>query len=270
MLVPTVHCPPLTVLSTPLVASCLSLTLPDVHHHPTAFLTAHRIHQRDVPLVTLALVKSRSFPRAPQSADLRSNIAIPTHSINQLFRMLHIDSLPSLASFLIASAIFTRLAIAQAILPTTPSASFPACALSCTQLVQAQNSCVPPAAPVTDQYVYDTCFCTSGLLAQLRISPDGTCDQFCTVESDRQLLQSWYTGFCASQTATTSTLPATSSISSALSTITSGVSTVIVILPPATSSSSTASPSVTGTGTTVESTSSSNKPWYVVSATTSY
>jgi hypothetical protein len=180
--------------------------------------------------------------------------------------MLHINSLPRLTSVLLVAAAFTTVAIAQTIIPSAASASFPACALSCTLLIEAQNDCVPPSAPVTNQATYNSCFCQSSLLAQLRLSPDGTCDVYCPVESDRRLLQSWYIGLCAS--GTTSTLASTA-VTSALSTVTSGVSTVIVILPASSASSST-SPTITGSGSTVESTSSSNNSWYFSSESAMY
>jgi hypothetical protein len=174
--------------------------------------------------------------------------------------MLHINSLPRLTGVLLAVATFTTITTAQTILPAAASASFPQCALSCTQLIQAQNSCIPPAEPVTDQATYNACFCQSGLLAQLRISPDGTCDAFCTVESDRQLLRSWYTSYCASG-ATSAT--ASTTVPSTLSTVTSGVSTVIIIINPTSSSSSSITPTTTGSGTTIGSTTSSNGSWYI-------
>jgi hypothetical protein len=177
--------------------------------------------------------------------------------------MLYFNPLPRLTRLLFAAIIFTAITTAQTILPSTASASFPACALSCSQLIQAQSGCIPPVAPVTDQYFYDTCFCQSPLLSQLHTSPDGTCDAYCTVESDRQLLQSWYNGFCASQTASTAqTLsPTSSAIAPPVSTITSGVSTVIVVLPP-TSTASSVSPTAAGSGSTIGSTSSSGNSWY--------
>jgi len=177
--------------------------------------------------------------------------------------MLYFNPLPRLIGLLFAAIIFTAITTAQTILPSTASASFPACALSCSQLIQAQSGCIPPVAPVTDQYFYDTCFCQSPLLAQLHTSPDGTCDANCPVQSDRQLLESWYNSFCASQTASTAptSSPTSSAIAPPVSTVTSGVSTVIVILPPATTSSS-VSPTTTGSGSTVGSTSSSSNSWY--------
>lgn len=168
--------------------------------------------------------------------------------------MLPINSIPRLTTTILVAAIaFTIITTAQTILPSAPSASFPACALSCVQLLQAQNICIPPATQVTDQATYNSCFCQSGLLAQLRLSPDGTCDAYCPVESDRQLLQSWYAGFCASGTASTA-------VASSFSTVTSGVSTVIVIIPPS-STSSASSPTSTDSGTSAGSTGNSNESW---------
>lgn len=172
--------------------------------------------------------------------------------------MLPIDPGSHLAGLLLAVSTFTTIATAQAIIPSAASASFPPCALSCTQLIEAQNNCIPPAAPVTNQATYDSCFCQSSLLAQLRVSPDGTCDAFCPAQSDRQLLQNWYKGFCASVTDTLSS----STAASALSTITGGVSTVTVVLSPTSSASSSTLPTITGTGNAVQSASSSNNSWY--------
>ena len=179
--------------------------------------------------------------------------------------MLYLNPLIRPTSLLFTTVVFIAITAAQTILPSTASASFPVCALSCALLVQAQDSCIPPTAPVTDQYFYDLCFCQTPLLSTLHTSPDGTCDTYCTVESDRQLLQSWYNGFCASQTASTRPTPSatSSTIASLLSTVTSGVSTVVVILPPTSVASSSVSPTTAGSGSTVGSTSSSGNSWYV-------
>ena len=98
-----------------------------------------------------------------------------------------------LLAYFLAVASFTT---AQ-ILPTTPDASFPACALTCSVLVTAANICLPPQAAVTDQFVYDQCFCQSSLIATLYSTPDQVCTTECPAESDRELLQSWYKNFCA-------------------------------------------------------------------------
>lgn len=177
--------------------------------------------------------------------------------------MFHIDLLPRLTSTILAVTTFATITAAQTILPSAASAAFPQCALSCTQLLEAQSNCLPPAAPVTNQATYNSCFCQSSLLAQLRISPDGTCDAFCPAESDRQLLQSWYKSYCASGTPSTTDAATASTIGPpGPSTITSGVTTVTVIINPTSSSASSTTPSITGSGTTVGTTSSSNKSWY--------
>src|SRR4030081_1619708 len=100
--------------------------------------------------------------------------------------MRYLNPLTRPTTLLFTTVVFIATAAAQTILPSTASTSFPACALSCSLLIQAQNSCIPPTAPVTDQYFYDLCFCQTPLLSQLHASPDGTCDAYCTVESDRQ------------------------------------------------------------------------------------
>ncbi|KIW94522.1 uncharacterized protein Z519_04498 [Cladophialophora bantiana CBS 173.52] len=89
-----------------------------------------------------------------------------------------------------------RLASAQSIVPTSSSAQFPSCALSCTVLLQAQTACVPPLVPVTNQITYENCFCQSSLLQALYSTPDAICTAECTSESDRTLLQTWFTNFC--------------------------------------------------------------------------
>lgn len=171
------------------------------------------------------------------------------HRLNRLHRSLFLADMLAMKT-LIATA-FVSVAAAQSLVPIAASNAFPACALSCTPLLQAQGGCVPPAAPVTDQAVYVSCFCQSTLIAALHSSPDGTCDSWCTVESDRQELMAWYNSLCAAGGA--ATLPAT--------TITSpvaGPQTTVVYI------TSTAVPTTTATPTTSsssDSSSSSNGPW---------
>ena len=146
---------------------------------------------------------------------------------------------------------FASVATAQTLVPIAASNAFPACALSCTPLLQAQGGCVPPAAPVTDQAVYVSCFCQSTLIAALHTSPDGTCDQWCTVESDRQELMAWYNNFCAAGGA--ATVPVTTSTSAV-----SGPQTTVVYI------TSTAAPTTTATPTdssSSDTSSSSNGSW---------
>jgi len=85
----------------------------------------------------------------------------------------------------------------QVIVPTTGTDTFPACAASCPLLLQAQTSCLPPAAPVADQATYDSCFCQSALLQPLKSSPWGVCGVVCPTQVDTAALQAWYGGYCA-------------------------------------------------------------------------
>ena len=101
-----------------------------------------------------------------------------------------------MANILLAFSLVLAAVSAQSILPSVPDSTFPACALSCQPLLTAQTACVPPAQPVTDQYVYDQCYCQQPTIDGLLNSPDGVCDSTCTVESDRVLLMQWYQNFC--------------------------------------------------------------------------
>jgi len=94
----------------------------------------------------------------------------------------------------IATTVWSQVII---IVPTAGTDTFPACAVSCPLLLQAQASCLPPAAPVTDQAIYLSCFCQSDLLKPLKNSPNGVCDAVCPAQSDLTALQAWYSGFCA-------------------------------------------------------------------------
>ncbi|OAP55111.1 hypothetical protein AYL99_10811 [Fonsecaea erecta] len=89
-----------------------------------------------------------------------------------------------------------RFVSAQNIVPTSPSDQFPSCAVNCAVLLQAQTACVPPAQPATNQITYENCFCQSSFLQALYSTPDAICTAECTSESDRALLQTWFTGFC--------------------------------------------------------------------------
>ncbi|RHZ72396.1 hypothetical protein CDV55_108454 [Aspergillus turcosus] len=100
----------------------------------------------------------------------------------------------------------TVLATTDTILPSAASATFPACALSCSTLQNAAGSCL--ASPVDTHAVHVSCFCQSALLSSLKTSPNGPCDSSCTNPSDRQLLQTWYINYCNSGGATTTTTAA--------------------------------------------------------------
>ena len=152
---------------------------------------------------------------------------------------------------IITTVVLASVATAQIVVPQAASDTFPACALSCTPLLTAQSACVPPAAPATDQATYVSCFCQSGYLTTLHSSPDGTCDQWCTVETDRQELMSWYNNLCAAGVATT--VSSTSAVS--------GPQTTIVYITSTSAPAITASPTDSSTPAT---SSSGNGSWYDV------
>lgn len=96
--------------------------------------------------------------------------------------------------------------------------ALPTCAQGCTLLTQAQAGCIPPAAPVTDQATYESCFCQSGYLKTLSTSTTGICDTVCS-GSDLTQIQTWYINNCkddgadVAATASTTTPVAASSTS---------------------------------------------------------
>lgn len=89
-----------------------------------------------------------------------------------------------------AFAVFLSFTAAQTIIPPT----IPVCAQTCPILLDAQRNCVPPAAPVTEQGTYQSCFCLSALLTQLPSSPAAVCPA-CS-SGDQGLLQSWFGDLC--------------------------------------------------------------------------
>ncbi|MCJ1304362.1 hypothetical protein MMC08_007174 [Hypocenomyce scalaris] len=103
-----------------------------------------------------------------------------------------------LTKILLLAVLATMSAAQQAtILPAT----LPACAAQCTPLDQAQTGCVPPAAPVTNQATYQSCFCQSAYLSSLYASGASTlCGAACSA-ADMSSIQSWYQGFCPQQAA---------------------------------------------------------------------
>lgn len=120
----------------------------------------------------------------------------------------------------IAFAILFSFASSQSFIPTT----LPPCAQQCATLQQAQTVCVPPAAPVTSQGIYKSCFCESALLNQLSATPSTVCPA--CLGADLQTLQSWFSGFCAPAGGTGGQQPTTLTTSSISSTPTTSVPTV--------------------------------------------
>ncbi|PYH41313.1 uncharacterized protein BP01DRAFT_173213 [Aspergillus saccharolyticus JOP 1030-1] len=112
-------------------------------------------------------------------------------------RPSRLRSLPLIAylSLLLASTIANAQTVA--ILPSTASASFPSCGLTCFALRQAQQECLLPADSQTNSATDTECFCHSHNLTELHTSSDSICDDTCTNASDRSLIQTWYSNYCA-------------------------------------------------------------------------
>ncbi|KAH0365943.1 hypothetical protein KCU65_g5659, partial [Aureobasidium melanogenum] len=74
--------------------------------------------------------------------------------------------------------------------------ALPSCAQQCTILQNAQTGCIPPAAPVTDATIYESCFCQSGYLTTLKAAGSTICSDVCDA-SDVAKIASWYQSNCA-------------------------------------------------------------------------
>ena len=146
----------------------------------------------------------------------------------------------------------TTMASTQQIIPTSTSGSFPACAVSCAALLQAQQTCSASYPGGTPQLTYENCFCQSASIAALYSTADSVCAGECQVESDRTELHAWYLSFC-NQVAqgidpnAVSTQPAATA-STTVVTITS-------------TASSTPAPTITGTGAGQSAAPATNQSW---------
>ncbi|KAI5200391.1 hypothetical protein AUEXF2481DRAFT_32974 [Aureobasidium subglaciale EXF-2481] len=74
--------------------------------------------------------------------------------------------------------------------------ALPSCAQQCTILQSAQTGCIPPAAPVTDAVIYESCFCQSGYLTPLKAAGSTLCSDVCEA-ADVAKIASWYQSNCA-------------------------------------------------------------------------
>ncbi|THW32208.1 hypothetical protein D6D19_09739 [Aureobasidium pullulans] len=86
-------------------------------------------------------------------------------------------------------------AMAQQLLVYSDSA-LPSCAQQCTILQNAQTGCIPPAAPVTDAVIYESCFCQSGYLTPLKAAGSTLCSDVCEA-ADVAKIATWYQSNCA-------------------------------------------------------------------------
>ncbi|OJD28998.1 uncharacterized protein BKCO1_980001 [Diplodia corticola] len=134
----------------------------------------------------------------------------PVHRSSALLRVLAVTLI----------ALLPSLAHAQTLIDFS---SLPSCANSCTNLVNAQSGCVPPAAAVTNQQTYVSCFCQSALLPNFRAGSGADCASSCTNAADQSAIQQWYVAYCASggqsggvtSSATSSSATSTAATSSA-------------------------------------------------------
>lgn len=74
--------------------------------------------------------------------------------------------------------------------------ALPACAQNCVPLKTAQDGCVPPAAQVTNQETYVSCFCQSAFLTQFYQGSAAICSSACTSPADQTSIQQWYVNYC--------------------------------------------------------------------------
>lgn len=121
--------------------------------------------------------------------------------------------------------------------------ALPACAQQCPVLSQAQAACVPPAAPVTDQATYESCFCQSGYLTQLKSDPSALCGSVCTAASDLSQIQQWYAQNCVNDGSNAAAQVTTVVITTTSAGLTGGPTTTGTITGSATASTETTSPS---------------------------
>ena len=96
---------------------------------------------------------------------------------------------------LVASTAFlARLSLTQTIITNT----IPICGQQCPLLIQAQQACVPPVTPQTNQQTYTSCFCQFAPLAPMY---GGTITGFCPActAEDMVSTQNWFKGLCPNQ-----------------------------------------------------------------------
>lgn len=145
--------------------------------------------------------------------------------------------------------LLTTLAASQTVLQYG-SGQLPSCAQNCQALTTANQACIPPAAPVNSQSIYNDCFCHSNFLASnLAVgsssSVSNVCNSVCTSATDQLAIQNWYNALCKS-TATT----------------TAGVAATATATGTGSSTSSAATSTGTGSASNTSATQSSGQRWY--------
>jgi hypothetical protein len=160
----------------------------------------------------LAQPTSRKASRSLSSSLLDSNLTharSPNSTTHTRFatkaRLCAVDA--KMRRFLVV-ALYIGSAIGQTVLDYS---KLPACAKQCTVLAQAEGGCVPPAAPVTSQGIYQSCVCQSALLTQLHTS-GAVCQATGCSADDAAKITTYYNALCAGpvvQPAQTTTLATT-------------------------------------------------------------
>jgi hypothetical protein len=133
---------------------------------------------------------------------------------------------------LLVVALYVGFAMGQTVIDYT---KLPACAKQCTVLAQAEGGCVPPAAPVTSQAIYQSCVCQSALLTQLH-SSGAICQTSGCSATDATTISTYYNALCngpvvepaatTTTTATTTSATATGTAAAGAAGAAGGVATV--------------------------------------------
>ncbi|KAF2013614.1 hypothetical protein BU24DRAFT_241504 [Aaosphaeria arxii CBS 175.79] len=125
------------------------------------------------------------------------------------------------APLLLAAA---SLAVAESVIDFT---KLPACAQQqCTILKQADDNCVPPSAPKTEQAIYQSCICQSGLLTGLHSSGQLCQTAGCSADDATKISQ-YYIALCAGPVVQPAT-PTTATTLTTTTTTSAPTSTVAV------------------------------------------
>lgn len=102
----------------------------------------------------------------------------------------------SLRTLVLTVFVSCGLAQNQGVVPKLISNSLPACGQSCEILIKAQAACVPPAAPVSDPTIYQSCFCQSAFLTTLLTGgPNSLCPACSPAEMGT--IETWFQASCA-------------------------------------------------------------------------
>lgn len=149
---------------------------------------------------------------------------------------------------LLLSNLPALLAQAVSILPSTPSSTFPACALICPNLNAASGFCTQTNAGQSEQTI-NSCFCQRAEVVPLYQGSTGVCDASCSNLEDLLTIQSWFQNYCSAAGVGDGT-----------------VTTLITSTRPPTNTATGSSSNGSGRGSQSSSSSSQSSGWYGTSA----